>query len=197
AAYCAKLAIFYNGKCDLAFPNTRSGIPMKKLLFLAIGLVVIVAARAQNASPGWGDAAWIWDEPDADKTPQTNEPRYVRRTFNLNGKPAQAELWITADNHYTAYINGHKVGADGEWSTVEKYQVAKYLVPGKNVLAILAKNEGGPAGLIARLHVRTADKKSLLIGTDSKTRITQTKHADWLKTDFDDLAWPTAVVLGE
>jgi len=170
---------------------------MKKLLVLGLALLFVSGSGAQNGNPGWGDATWIWDEPDADKTPQTNEPRYVRRTFNLTAKPVQAELWITADNYYTAYINGHKVGADGEWSTVEKYQVGKYLVPGKNVLAILAKNEGGPAGLIARLQVRTADKKNLLIGTDSKTRITQVKHADWLKTDFDDSAWPTAVVLGE
>jgi putative membrane-bound dehydrogenase-like protein len=170
---------------------------MKKLLVLGLGFLFISGSGAQNGHPGWGEATWIWDEQDADKTPQTNEPRYVRRSFTLSAKPVQAELWITADNHYTVYLNGQKIGADGEWNTVEKYQVAKYLVQGKNVLAILAKNDGGPAGLIARLHVRTPDKKSVLIGTGSQCRITQTKHVDWLKTDFDDSAWPTAVVLGE
>ena len=170
---------------------------MKKLLVLAIGLLLVVSSGAQNVSPGWGEAVWIWDQPDADKTAQSNDPRYVRRAFTLAAKPVKADLWITADNHYTVYINGHKVGADNEWSTVEKYQVGKYLVQGKNVLAILAKNDGGPAGLIARIHIRTADKKSHLIGTGAQCRITQTKHADLLKTDFDDSSWPAAVVLGE
>ena len=34
------------------------------------------------------------------------------------------------DNEYEAFVNGHKVGADGEWVTVEKYDVAKHLVQG-------------------------------------------------------------------
>ncbi|HMF17553.1 MAG TPA: hypothetical protein VKE98_10125, partial [Gemmataceae bacterium] len=170
---------------------------MKKLTVLGLVLLFVSGLDAQNSSPGWGDVSWIWDQPDADKVAQSNEPRYVRRAFTLSAKPVQAELWITADNHYTVYLNGHTLGADGEWSTVEKYQVSKYLVQGKNVLAILAKNEGGPAGLIARLHVRTADKKNHLIGTGPQTRITQVKNADWLKTDFDDSSWPAAVVLGE
>src|SRR5262249_35677827 len=160
----------------LAFPNSFPDFPMKKLTVLGLVLLFVSGLDAQNSSPGWGDVSWIWDQPDADKVAQSNEPRYVRRAFTLSAKPVQAELWITADNHYTVYLNGHTLGADGEWSTVEKYQVSKYLVQGKNVLAILAKNEGGPAGLIARLHVRTADKKNHLIGTGPQTRITQVKN---------------------
>src|SRR5579864_6352728 len=93
----------------LACPKkSYPGSPMKKLPVLAIGLLLVVSSGAQNASPGWGEAVWIWDQPDADKTAQSNEPRYVRRTFTLAAKPVKADLWITADNHYTAYLNGHK-----------------------------------------------------------------------------------------
>ena len=56
----------------------------------------------------------------------------------MAGKAVQAELWITVDNHYTVYVNGQKVGSDGQWETVEKYDVTKHLVAGKNVLAIVA-----------------------------------------------------------
>ena len=66
---------------------------------------------------------------------------------------------------------------DNEWTTVEKYDVAKHLVVGKNVLAIQATNQGGVAGAIARLHIRTADKKDLFIVTDEKTKIGRDRAA--------------------
>jgi putative membrane-bound dehydrogenase-like protein len=165
------------------------------LTVLATGSLALLPA--QQPAPGWGGARWVWDEPDANTVEQSNDPRYLRRTFTLPGKAVQADLWITADNHYTVYVNGIKVGADGEWQTVEKYDVAKHLVAGKNVLAIVAKNQGGPAGVIARLAGKTADGKEFFAGTDGETRITQTLHADWLKVDYDDGAWPKVVVLGD
>src|SRR3954451_10700273 len=90
-----------------------------------------LASTPAQTPDGWDGAFWVWDQPGANKVPQSNEPRYVRRLFTLAGKPAEAELKITADNIYEAYINGHKVGSDGEWSTVEKYDVARHLVPGR------------------------------------------------------------------
>ena len=75
--------------------------------------------------------------------------------------------------------------------------MAKYLIAGENLLAIRAQNHGGVAGAIARLHVVTTDKKDLVVGTDDQTRVTQTANPDWLKSDFDDRAWPKAVVLGD
>lgn len=173
---------------------------MRTPLLLAFPLVAGLAllAVAQNAAPtGWAGASWVWDQPDAHQVAQSNDPRYLRRTFTLPGKATKAELWITADNHYTVYLNSQKIGADGEWSTVEKYDVAKHLVSGKNVLAIQVKNQGGPAGIIARLHIKTADGKDQYIVTDPQTRITQTAAADWLKTDFDDSSWFAAIVLGD
>lgn len=173
---------------------------MRNLALLACGLVVYFgpSTPAQQAPPkSWGGAAWVWDQPDANQTPQSNDPRYLRRPFQLAAKTIEAQLWITADNHYTVHVNGHKVGADGEWSTVEKYDVAKHLVAGKNVLAIEARNQGGPAGVIARLHVKTADGKSLFIVTDGQTKITQGAPKGWQAVDFDDSTWFAAVVLGD
>jgi putative membrane-bound dehydrogenase-like protein len=171
---------------------------MKKAFsVLALGWLSITFANAQESANGWGPALWVWDRPDADKTPQGDEPRYLRRVFDIPGKPARAELWITADNHYVVWINGKKVGADDEWSTVEKYDVIKHLVPGKNVLAVEARNAGGPAGVIARVRVRMANGKSIFAGTDQRTRINLLAGKDWQKPDFDDSRWPLAVVLGE
>jgi putative membrane-bound dehydrogenase-like protein len=177
---------------------------MKYLSLLAALLFVSLTtpAWAQKAANSWGGAAWVWDEPDANKVTQNNDPRYLRRTFELSAKPLAAELWITVDNHYIVYVNGQKVGEDSEWSTVEKYDVAKHLVVGKNVLAIKATNQGGVAGAIARLYIKNSDKKNLYIVTDEKTKIRRAEPRErpgdgWLKTDFDDSSWFAAIVLGD
>src|SRR5580765_5579995 len=107
---------------------------MKKLL--PFGTLLIVAFTswtvAQPDSPNtWGDAMWVWDEADANKVPQNDEPRYLRLSFNLAATPQAAELWVTADNLYVAYVNGVKVGDGKEWSQVDRYNVAKHLVAGK------------------------------------------------------------------
>ena len=117
---------------------------MRKFLPLlcVLQLALTSSAAAQDAK-GWAGAMWVWDEPNANTVTQSNDPRFLRLAFDLAAKPTQAELWITVDNVYTAYVNGKKVGSDAEWSTVEKYDVAKHLVVGKNVLAIKATNQGG------------------------------------------------------
>ena len=165
------------------------------LLFLVFCFTPSVCL-AQTTSP-WDGAFWVWDQEEADKIAQKNEPRYVRRSFTLAGKPVKADLWITADNHYEVYLNGQKVGADGEWGTVEKYDALKHLVQGKNVIAIKARNQGGVAGLIARLHIKMGDGKDLVVGTDEKARISQFAGMEWLTPDFDDSPWAAAVVLGD
>src|SRR5262249_38436169 len=109
--------------------------------FAALCLLVFASPlTAQDFSP-WQGAKWIWDEADANTVAQNNEPRYLRLPFTITGKVSKAELWVTVDNHYVAYVNGVKVGEDAEWNSVEKYDVAKLLVPGKNVLAIKATNQ--------------------------------------------------------
>ncbi|MBI2806745.1 MAG: hypothetical protein HYX68_17335 [Planctomycetes bacterium] len=178
---------------------------MKKLLLLCLALIIAVTSwtLAQSGSPNtWAAAQWVWDEADANKNPQNNEPRFFRMTFTLDAKPAKAELWITADNHYVAYVNGQKVGSDAEWNTVERYNVAKHLIVGKNVLAIKATNQGGPAGLIARLHVKSAGKKDHFIVTNEKTKVRRGEARvgdpeSWTRADFDDSTWFNAIVLGD
>lgn len=178
---------------------------MRYFLCLVVSLTALPTPILAQSTDPWGGAKWVWDEPDANKTDQSNDPRYLRLPFVLGAKPQAAELWITADNLYTAYVNGQKVGSGSEWSSPGRYDVAKHLVAGKNVLAIQATNQGGPAGAIARLQIKTGNKEQasprpaaeLFIVTDEKTKITQKAGPDWLRTDLDDSAWFNAVVLGD
>lgn len=180
---------------------------MKKLIFACVVFVIGLTSWTlgqSSPSTSWGDAMWVWDEADASKIPQNNEPRYLRMTFDIPATPQAAELWVTADNLYTAYVNGVKVGDGKEWSQVDKYTVVKHLVVGKNVLAIRATNQGGVAAAIARLHIKTADKKDLFVVTNEKTKITSKFQLDggngnrpWFDAQFDDSSWFAAIALGD
>ena len=89
---------------------------------LSLALLLIFSASAQ-ARQSWGPATWVWDEPEANSQPQNDEPRFFRRKFALAAEPLKAELWVTADNEHTSYVNGKKLGRGTEWSKVDKYDV--------------------------------------------------------------------------
>lgn len=137
--------------------------------------------------------AWIWDQPAGESS---NDARFFRGTIELKAKPAAAELFVTVDNQYTAYINGHKLGGDQSWESIDSYDVAKHLVIGQNVVAIEARNQGGAAGLIAWLRVVGDDKKPVIYGSSDQWRVSLVAAEYWSKTDFNDRAWARAVVLG-
>ena len=149
------------------------------------------AAQAKPFSKAW----WVWNHAGAAQDDPAAEPRYLRRTFELPAKPSSAELRITADNLYTVYLNGQKIGEDGNWNSVETYQVAEHLRQGTNVLAIAATNQGGPGGAIAWLRA-VADGKEYLAATDRQTRISLAAPDGWTGADFDDSKWAKATLLG-
>src|SRR5437867_7853908 len=100
---------------------------MKKVLFFAVCVVATLPlAVAQTGAPGWGSTRWVWDQADAHSVPQSDDPRYLRRTFELGSTAAKATLWITCDNEYTVYVNGQKVGHGTEWSKVDSYEVVTH-----------------------------------------------------------------------
>ena len=71
---------------------------MKNTL-LALTTFVIAGLSPAFAQPQtWAKAQWVWDQADANSVTQTDDPRYLRRTFTLTQGPRGAWLWITADN---------------------------------------------------------------------------------------------------
>ena len=140
----------------------------------------------------WQSARWIWDNPRAAIIEQDNSPRYFRFTLDLVETSARAELRATADNRSTTYVNGHALGMNDPWMTPARYDVSKYLVKGRNVIAIEAVNAGGVAGLLASLIVDGQKEH----GSDKRWRVSREKHSDWTAVDFDDSAWSPANELG-
>jgi alpha-L-rhamnosidase len=70
-----------------------------------------------------------------------------RRNFDLTEKPAQFIVSISADNHYTLYVNGQKVCFGPQLSDIrhwryETVDLAPYLSAGANTLAVEVINWG-------------------------------------------------------
>lgn len=167
---------------------------MRPTMMVVTALLCLLGpANARNVEAAeltWGNASWIWD--DSVEAPPAGSV-YFRREFELAAAPKAAAIMITVDNRYVLHVNGTKVGADVTWNKAEKYDVAKFLVVGKNAIAIEAVNDGGAAGLIAVLQFDGGGK---MITTDGSWRCSTRNKGEWTKAGYDDKGWEKAVVQG-
>jgi len=137
-------------------------------------------------------AHWIWSQKSAG-----HQTVYLRKVFSLDKPPASARLYCTADNYFTAYVNGVRVlhtdssVGGGGWRLVRVAEVGKLLHPGKNSLAIIGVNAGGVAGVIGALS-----GKNLLVATDATWKVSDAPATGWEKPAFDDSTWEKVRVLG-
>ncbi len=139
---------------------------------------------------------WIWTANVAD-----NQTIYLRKSFRLNSIPKKALFFITADNHFIAYVNGHNVGSspvdpsdDNLWQRVQAEDVLPYLKKGVNTIAIKAYNQAAEAGVLARLEV---DGKALVL-TDKSWKAAESVPAkDWNESSFQDGSWTKATDEGK
>lgn len=121
------------------------------------------------------NAQWIW-------TAEAGVNQYVefRRDFFLEEVPAQARLFISADNEYVVYLNGVFAGCDQYddfpmHKSYDEIDVSHLLRAGENRLEIHAYHQGegsfqylpGPAGLIFALE---AGSLRLVSGPDALAR---------------------------
>ena len=134
-------------------------------------------------------ARWIWT--DGDPKPR-NCYLMARRTFDLRGDAAQAELHISAADRYVLWVNGRYLGrgparSDPRRKSYDTHDVAAHLTSGRNVIAVQAYHYGiegsrgtgwgsssgssysvgERAGLWAQLDLTLADGSAQTIGTDS------------------------------
>jgi len=139
-------------------------------------------------------AQWIWASRTSDI-----QTIYARKTFQLERDPRNAFLYVTADNLFTAWINGHRLGStppstdDLAWTRPQHYSLTPYLHSGKNVLAIEGVNQGGAAGILAMLRAN----ESCILVTDGSWRVLDAPIAplSWKSQAFDDSSWRKATVI--
>jgi hypothetical protein len=151
---------------------------------------------------------WIW-YPEGN--PAQDAPvgkRFFRRTFVVpEGKKVKsAQLRISADDQFTARLNGEVVGVSNAgadtWKTGKQFDnIRRLLKAGTNILAITAENmpatTANPAGMIARLEIRFDGDESLKIVSDATWLSAQKEVSGWDTKSFDDQAWQKALVIGK
>lgn len=96
-------------------------------------------------------AKWIWDDQNAASNAEVNKEIFFTKVINLPS-PAQAVIHVIADDAGEVYINDVSKGsiAGGGWGgNYTKLNVN--LSSGNNTIKIMAKNYGGPAGLVASI----------------------------------------------
>jgi len=140
---------------------------------------------------------WIWHEP----TSSGRSTRYFRKGFRLASQAERALLAVTADNGYTVYVDGQRVGADAgiatsHWQTAENYDIARHLTRGDHCIAIEGVNMGGSGGLLVALQVELADGSAEEILSDETWRASAEAPDGWIAVGFDDSAWSAAHIVG-
>ncbi|MFF7654765.1 alpha-L-rhamnosidase [Streptomyces sp. NPDC007983] len=160
----------------------------------------ITAPTEVTAPPQLDGASWIWF-PEGD--PATDAPvatRWFRTTVRaITGTVRRARLVVTADDGFTAHVNGTEVatrealGVAKAWAHPVTVDVTEHLRQGAATLAIAATNaEQGPAGLLATLELTTEDGVTHH-HTDRTWRTTdQRPPATWTSPGHDDSDWTDA-----
>jgi putative heme-binding domain-containing protein len=152
---------------------------------------ILLGALLLGAAPAAQDAQWIWKSPQA----RPQERLYFRKAFEV-GSVESARVHGTADNRFVLFVNGQEAARSDDWTAPVWVDLKPYLQPGRNVLAVEAQNEDGPAGLLLRFLLRTADGKSLSFGTDASWKVSDRLEKGWEEPGFADAAWAAAAVLG-
>ncbi|MEV2250440.1 alpha-L-rhamnosidase [Streptomyces sp. NPDC050147] len=161
----------------------------------------IGAPASLIGAPALDDASWIWF-PEGD--PATSAPaatRWFRGRVDVPEGVTRARLVMTADDGYTAYVNGTRVAhteADGpadNWRRPTVVDVTGQLGADAAVIAVSATNATtGPAGLLGALELTTADGVRTLT-TDATWKTTDKEPTgDWQAAGYDDGSWPAAKV---
>ncbi len=106
--------------------------------------IMRTASSAVPADHPLRQARWLWP---GGFTYLVNSFAHFRKDFTLAKVPKVAPLFITADQHYRLWINGRYVargparGYQASWP-FDEIDVARYLQPGANWIAVEAYNPG-------------------------------------------------------
>lgn len=146
------------------------------------------------------NAKWIWH---AEGSPAIAVPpgkRFFRRVLELDAarEVASAQLAMTADNGFEVWVNGERVGAGEDASKLFRFDVARWLKPGTNLIAVAAFNaheEPNPASLIGVLSLQFRDGGTLDVNTDGHWESAVTAPEHW-RDNATTNGWGAAMEVG-
>ncbi len=102
------------------------------------------------------EAEWIWS-PEHERNSVPQSTCHFRKNLQLQD-PREAKVTIAADDQFELRINGRLIGTGSGFKKLIEYDVSKFLVRGKNVIAVKATNtRGNTAAMAARVIIKDQD----------------------------------------
>src|SRR5687768_15604450 len=163
--------------------------------FVGVSIVSAAAAPPKIDAKAAPVPSWIWAEKTAD-----NQTLGLRGTFELPGDAKAVEsatLWASCDDQMVVFVNGKQVKTSTSWAQPVTVDVKRNLVAGRNVVAVLGKNGGSAAGLVAKLKVTLAGGKTVDLVTDDSWQVSTELANGWQAQGFDAAKWAKATILGK
>lgn len=159
--------------------------------------LIAIAFCLAFSTPAFGDEMpnWIWSSAQENEIPVG--ACYFRKTFDV-ALPETADIQITADDAYELFVNGRSVGTGEKWQKLDSFDITKYLVKGRNCVAVKVNNAASPdAGLVAQVFIKEQGSTHVAYqsGNDWKTSLKELPQ--WNKAACDDRQWLAARVIGE
>ncbi len=156
-----------------------------------------LSAQTSTANIGAGtNPEWIWTpQHAAGNVPQ--DACHFRKTIELATAPAQGFVEIAADDVYELFVNGRRIATGSTQTSLDRYNVSKYLRGGTNVVAVKVTNRNGQhAGLAARLEVISKDKSSRSYVTNATWKSNLKSLPLWTSVAYIDDRWEASRSLG-
>ena len=121
---------------------------------------------------------WVWSPGRDPSAPLSTA--CLRRTLELPDVPVRRALFlVTADQGFTLYANGHEVARGTYWKVPQWTDLAPYLHPGANLLALEARKGHGAAGIIGRLVVEPERGEPITLTIDSAWQAAAQGQPGW------------------
>ena len=157
---------------------------------------------------------WIWNDPKTAAKAKA-EYAYFRKVVDLKVLPPDATALVTADNTFTLYVNGHRLGSGNAFKTAFRHDLRPHLKLGENVFAAEVinnhldntppdpKKTGGdnPAGFLFYARIRPVENRMTNdFISDKSWRVSSQftpRPAGWEQPGFADADWGRAVELGD
>lgn len=144
---------------------------MKKSLFLFSVLCSLLGLAPAMAAP-----SWIWSS----KSPKATEKATFRANFEIpRGGVSMVKLEFTCDNGAVALLNDKKVATNPDWQKATQRDLTDMVKVGRNVLTIKGKNEGGAAGLVARVSLKQKNGKVTWIESGGNWEVQAEGTTSW------------------
>lgn len=145
----AKILGVGNGDPSCHEPDTMISAPnFVEIVGWKMKRVTGEPAALAETKPDFDDSAWETANIRTNQLKQPGETAVFRTSFQVDDVALRTTLGVgPIDDLGWVYVNGELVGTTNQWDATHQFEVAGKLKKGKNVLAIVVRNNGGEGGL--------------------------------------------------